>query len=432
MRRLMLALLTAGALYACTDAPKPTDPLRPVGVGGPRFGAFPGSNGKIVFSSQRDGGGIFVMDPNGNNVQKLTSTLGFNSAWSADGTKIAFSAYVTADDNWEIFVMDADGTGETRVTTAGGDDFGPSWSPDGTKIAFYSNRSGDNEIYAMNADGSNVVNLTNNAAPDFTPAWSPDGTQILFATERDGPGEIYVMDANGSNPTNLTNNSSHEYDPSWSPDGSKIAFGRWTPSQQIVVMNADGSGQTVITQDASGTAVPAWSPDGSKIVFTSARDGNTEIYVMNSDGSLQTRLTDDPGTDNQPDWQPIPGAAPSADVSLAMTAAAQKVGKTVQYTIAVRNLGADAAAAVTLTDALPAEARFVSVNATQGTCSTPASGSSGTVTCSLGSLAVGAKADVQITVKVLPPNSHPNNTASVSSTTPDPNSSNNSATVQTP
>jgi uncharacterized repeat protein (TIGR01451 family) len=432
MRRLMLALLTAGALYACSDAPKPTDPLRPVNVGGPRFGAFPGSNGKIVFTSVRDGGGIFVMDPDGSNVAKLTSTFGVNSAWSADGTKIAFSAHVDPDDNYEIFVMNADGTGETRVTTASGDDFGTSWSPDGTKIAFHSNRSGNNQIYVMDANGSNIVRLTNNAANDASPAWSPDGTQIVFSTDRDGPGEIYVMNANGTNQTNLTNNVDHEYDPSWSPDGSEIVFGRLTPLNQIGVMNADGTGQHMITDDSHGTATPAWSPDGTKIVYTSERDFNTEIFVMNSDGTNQIRLTTQAGTDNQPDWQPIAGAALSVDLSVEMAAAAQKTGKTVVYTIAVRNHGPDAAAGVTLTDALPAAAHFLSVNPTQGTCSTPASGSSGTVTCSFGSLSVGAKADVQITVKVIPPGSHPSNTASVSSTTPDPIPGNNAATVQTP
>jgi uncharacterized repeat protein (TIGR01451 family) len=434
MRRLLLASLMAGALTACTDAPKPTDPLRRATGTPPRYGAFPGSNGKIVFTSTRDGGGIFVMDADGANVQKLTSTFGTNCSWSADGAKIAFSAFVgtEADGNVEIFVMNADGTGQTQVTTAAGNDFGPSWSPDGTKIAFYSDRSGNNEIYVMNADGSSVVNLTNNAADDRSPAWSPDGARIAFGTGRDGAGEIYVMNADGSNPTDLTNNPSNEYDPTWSPDGSKIVFGRETPLNEIAVMNADGSGQTLITDDPGGAALPSWSPDGTKIVFVSGRDGNNEIYVMNSDGTEQTRLTNEPGSDTGPDWQPIPGAAPSADLSLLMQAAAQKVAKTVQYTIAVRNLGPDAAAGVTLIDALPAEARFLAVNPTQGTCTTPAAGSSGTVRCSAGTLASGAKVTVQITVKMFPPNSHPNNTASVTSTTADPNPANNSATVQAP
>jgi uncharacterized repeat protein (TIGR01451 family) len=433
MRRSILVVLTAGALYACTDVPKPTDPLRPVGVGGPRFGAFPGANGKIVFTSARDGGGIFVMDPGGNNVLRLTSTFGSSASWSADGTKIAFAASDDEGLTFKIFIMNADGTGETAVTAPAGRDQGPSWSPDGTKIAFYSDRSGSNQIYVMNADGSNIVRLTNNAGSDFTPAWSPSGTKILFSTDRDGAGEIYVMNADGSNQTNLTNTSlDHEYDPSWSPDGSKIVFGRLTPLNQIGVMNADGSGQTMITNDPNGAATPAWSPDGSEIVYTSERDLNTEIFVMNSDGTNPIRLTTEAGTDNQPDWQPIPGAAPSADLSVVMEAAAQKAGKTVVYTIAVRNLGPNAAAGVTLIDALPAAARFLSASPTQGTCSVPSPGSSGTVTCSFGSLSAGAKADVQITVKVVPPNSHPNNTVSVSSTTQDQNPANNSATVQTP
>jgi len=433
MRRpTLLALLTAGTLYGCTDAPRPTDPLRPMNVGGPRFGAFPGTNGKIVFTSQRDGGGIFVMNADGSGVQRINSRPSINPAWSPDGTRIAFSGYVAADDNYEIFVMNSDGTGETRLTTNAGGDFGPSWSPNGARIAFYSDRSGNNEIYVMDANGANVANLTNLASNDFAPSWSPDGSKILFSTDRDGLGEIYVMNTDGSSPTNLTNNTIHDYDPSWSPDGTRIVFGRFVgATEQIAVMNADGSGQTVITADV-GAAVPSWSPDGAKIIFTSDRDGNNEIYVMNPDGTNATRLTNDPGSDNQADWQSIPANAPKADVSIEMAAAAQKVAKTVMYTIAVRNAGPNAAAGVTLTDALPAAARFVSINATQGSCSTPTPGSSGSVTCALGSLAMSGKATIQITVKIIPPNSQPNNTASVSSSTIDPNSANNTVTVQTP
>ncbi len=47
------------------------------------------------------------------------------------------------------------------------------WSPDGTKIAFNSDRDGNSEIYVMNADGSNPTRLTNNPDSDSNPSWSP-------------------------------------------------------------------------------------------------------------------------------------------------------------------------------------------------------------------------------------------------------------------
>ncbi len=34
------------------------------------------------------------------------------------------------------------------------------WSPDGTRIAFESERDGDAEVYIMNADGSGLTRIT--------------------------------------------------------------------------------------------------------------------------------------------------------------------------------------------------------------------------------------------------------------------------------
>ena len=89
---------------------------------------FPGSNGKIVFISDRDG-------------------------------------------NWEIYTMNADGSEQTRLTINNSDDQFPSWSPDGTKIVFVSDRHGYLEIYTMNADGSGQTRLTTNPTNDKNPDW---------------------------------------------------------------------------------------------------------------------------------------------------------------------------------------------------------------------------------------------------------------------
>ena len=87
--------------------------------------------------------------------------------------KIAFSS--DRDGNGEIYVMDADGSNLTRLTNNPANDgfFGVAWSPDGTRIAFVSERDGNWEIYVMNADGSGLSRVTDNLAVDQNPAWSP-------------------------------------------------------------------------------------------------------------------------------------------------------------------------------------------------------------------------------------------------------------------
>jgi Tol biopolymer transport system component len=270
---------------------------------------LPGRNGKIAFSSYRDGNSdIYTMEADGSDVQRLTALAG-SPRWSPDGTKIAFvrglgiveGIYVA-----NIYVMNADGTNQTRLTNNSVSDTSPEWSPDGTRIVFESRRqfvatSGNSQIYVMNADGSNQTRLTNNTGLDLFPKWSPDGTRIVFQRYTPPPvsAEIHVMNADGSNQTQLTNSGS-ALSPRWSPDSSRIAFYSHRDGKaQIYVMNADGSNQTRLTNNPNFDQVPEWSPDGTRIVFQSIRGGDAnDIYVMNADGNNQTRLTNNTVYDN--------------------------------------------------------------------------------------------------------------------------------------
>lgn len=107
----------------------------------------------------------------------------------------------------------------TRLTNDPAGDFGSAWSPDGTTIAFHSDRDGDFEIYVMDADGAGLAPLTDEPAADVAPAWSPDGTAIVFVSNRDGNEEIYVMNADGTGVARLTADPADDGDPAWSPAG---------------------------------------------------------------------------------------------------------------------------------------------------------------------------------------------------------------------
>ena len=97
--------------------------------------------------------------------------------------------------------MDPDGSNIQRLTTTktGTGSWQPVWSPDGRRIAFGSDRDGNNEIYVMDADSSNIRRLTHTSDKERTPAWSPDCKQIAFVSDRGGNWGIYVIHADGSN-----------------------------------------------------------------------------------------------------------------------------------------------------------------------------------------------------------------------------------------
>ena len=104
-----------------------------------------------------------------------------------------------------------------------------------------------------------------------------------------------------------------------------------------------------------------------------------------------------------------------------------QVGENVTYTVQVHNGGPDDAEAVTLTDTLPGASTFQSATPSTGTCSKTA----GTVTCNLGLLAADDDASVAIIVRADPAGTI-SNTASVSSTTDDPDDSDNTAGSRRP
>ena len=114
--------------------------------------------------------------------------------------------------------------------------------------------------------------------------------------------------------------------------------------------------------------------------------------------------------------------SPTADLQLTKSDSPDpvRVGANLTYTLSVENKGNAGATGVSLTDSLPAGLSFVSVVTSQGNCNE----SAGTVTCDLGSLANGNIATVRIVTQTSAEGVI-TNTATVTSTSTDPNPANN-------
>ena len=121
---------------------------------------------------------------------------------------------------------------------------------------------------------------------------------------------------------------------------------------------------------------------------------------------------------------PSPGPTDVQVTGFASTGSPNR-GATYSYTFQVKNNGPVAAFNVTFSDPLPAAVSYVGVQTSVGSCAQAA----GTVSCTLGDLAVGAQANVVITVVAPTAPSTFTNTASVASDSPDRQPSNNSVGV---
>jgi TolB protein len=253
----MAALLGAGLMVSLGAS---------AGVAG-----YPGSNGKIAFSSDRGGG------------------------------------------DSEIWTMSATGDNPTQLTTNSVKDYSPSYGPNGQRIAFVretATTSGD--IWIMTGTGGSPDRLTSNSAHDDTPAIGPSGARIAFTRYTSNHGDLWSMNIDGSNLTQLTETNSHESDPVYSPDGSKIAFTCGVDGvMQLCSMNVDGSGRVQLTdcQDRHCVA-PDYSPSGNKIVYAgyclegTGCEGSAEIWTISANGGNKTRLTPVGGWAEYPHYSP--------------------------------------------------------------------------------------------------------------------------------
>ena len=181
----------------------------------------------------------------------------------------------------------------------------------------------------------------------------------------------------------------------------------------------------------SGAAIPSGAIAQLPLVVKVI--GSTASGTVISNTANIAPTTNDVNVANNTSTATTVVASPSqADVAILKTAAPQPVdqGATLTYTLQVTNNGPAVAQNVNVSDPLPSAVSFVSVSTTQGTCTQ----SAGTVSCSLGSVSVGGLVIVTIntTAVTFSSSSLVLNTATVGSSTGDPNTNNNfSSTIST-
>ena len=190
---------------------------------------------------------IFRAAPDGSNLRQLTKTPGYDAeATIGPNGRIVFTS--VRDGDMEIYSMNGDGTDVQRLTNRPGRDGGPWFSPDGQQIIFRGRAISDTkeltdfqsllkqelwrpttlEIFVMNRDGSNLRQVTRLGGANFAPSWHPDGKRIIFASNaRDPKGrnfDIFSINLDGSGLEQITFNDTFDGFPMFSPDGKKVVF----------------------------------------------------------------------------------------------------------------------------------------------------------------------------------------------------------------
>jgi len=220
----------------------------------------------IAFESDRGDGftvGIYrlTIGVAGTGVLSADSTFETGQpAWSPLGTRIAFTSNRDSA-GLDLYLMDPNGANVKRLTTDAQSSSQPAWAPSGGQLAFASDRSGNAEIWVMDTSGTNATNISNNAAADLAPAWSPNGQKIAFMSDRDSQGPaIWVMNANGSSPVRVSSADPPCELPHWTTDGLRLGF---DCDGDLYVVNADGTNLQRLTRTGNrqrSEIMPRWRP----------------------------------------------------------------------------------------------------------------------------------------------------------------------------
>lgn len=211
-------------------------------------------------------------------------------------------------DSYDIFVGDLEGNVIQQLTETPGYDAEATLSPQGDKIVFTSMRTGDLELFTMNIDGSDVRQVTDALGYDGGAFFSPDGTQLIFRASRpetDDEKEVYrsllneglvqptemelfICNVDGSGLRQITTLGNANWAPYFHPSGDKVVFSSNHQSARgfpfnLFIINVDGSGLEQITFDDTFDSFPMFSYDGKYLAFSSNRNNggtrSTNLFV---------------------------------------------------------------------------------------------------------------------------------------------------------
>lgn len=142
-------------------------------------------------------------------------------AYSPDGQYIAFMR--VEGEGGEIYRMDADGNNIVQLThTNGHRAYNPDWSPDGNRIVYYLEK-GDrmDQIHIMQADGADDRNITRDTFNNFYPAWINDSMLVYSQGKGKRMPKVMSIHQIGTQKRPLLGLESMFV--RYSPDGSRIA-----------------------------------------------------------------------------------------------------------------------------------------------------------------------------------------------------------------
>lgn len=324
-------------------------------------------------------------------------TDAFVTRLNAGGTQLVMSTYLGGNSADFGFGIGLDASANTIYLT------GETYATDFPLVApAQAVNNGNYEVFLLKLDNAGVAS----ADLSVTQADTPDPVTA-------GGTVTYVLNVTNAGPSTATSTRlTHEI-----PEGINVFESSATASQGGCTMIFSYGFSCALGDLAAGAT--------DTITVTVLAGAATTSPVITSTVGVASNVSDAVGANNRSVVTTT--IAQSADLSVTVSDAPDPVGvgAALTYTVDVANLGPSLAAAVVVTDTLPAGLALDSATATQGSCSGLT-----TVVCALGDVPSGGTAQVTIVVMTTV-SSGPINTVTVGASTTDPVPGNNTASTST-
>jgi len=312
---------------------------------------------KVLFTSNRSSysrfNRLFTVSLNGDLEEELPLPMGFEAAYSADGTQLAFVPIRRAFYAWKryrggtttpVWIARLSDSQVEKVPRTNSNDFNPIWADE--RVWFLSDRNGPVTLFSYDPKTKKVAQAIPNTGLDFKSAsagpggivYEQFGSLNLFdiksgktkpvpiAVTGDFPevrerlvkagqrltnahvspnaaravfearGEIITVPAEKGDPRILTNSpGAMERDPAWSPDGKNIAyFSDQSGEYMLHIKDQNGMGEPVrllLGEKPGFYFSPVWSPDSKKIAYT---DSQLTLWYIDLSDRKPVKVDKDP------------------------------------------------------------------------------------------------------------------------------------------
>jgi Tol biopolymer transport system component len=285
---------------------------------------------RIVFRSERDGGGLYLVSALGGLERRLTG-FGVRPKWSPDGSTVLFSTgppVIVTGLDCRLFVVSTDGSPPRRVLQRFTDEAGIvswTWHPDGRRISVLARARSrpDIALYTLPLDGAPPT-LTKLPPPlggrvavrEFV--WAPAGNALYFEHRVNQISNVWRLSVDpvtleAGAFVRLTTGAGQEARVAIARDGRQLAFTIKTESIRIWAFSLGpvdgrmtGPGEPLTDSTASVPDTAALSPDGRHLAYASSGmgTGKSELWTANLLTKGKRLLARDDHVRSDPKWSP--------------------------------------------------------------------------------------------------------------------------------